>query len=85
LAPYARPGTTLVLLGASGAGKSTVVNALAGATVMDVGDVRGVDGKGRRGRSPRSTCPRRRRPAAPAWCPAGRTARGPRRPRPQRW
>lgn len=47
LAPYARPGTTLVLLGASGVGKSTVVNALVGATVMDVGDVRGVDGKGR--------------------------------------
>lgn len=47
LAPYARPGSTLVLLGASGAGKSTVVNALAGGHVMDVGNVRGVDGKGR--------------------------------------
>ena len=47
LAPYAEPGTTLVLLGASGAGKSTVVNALAGATVMDTGHVRDVDGKGR--------------------------------------
>ena len=47
LAPYAQPGTTLVLLGASGAGKSTVVNALAGATVMDIGHVRDVDGKGR--------------------------------------
>ena len=30
LAPYSTPGTTLVLLGASGVGKSTVVNALAG-------------------------------------------------------
>jgi ribosome biogenesis GTPase len=47
LAPYARPGTTLVLLGASGAGKSTVVNALAGGEVMATGDVRDVDGKGR--------------------------------------
>lgn len=47
LAPYADPGTTLVLLGASGAGKSTVVNALAGGEVMATGDVRGVDGKGR--------------------------------------
>ena len=47
LAPHAQPGTTLVLLGASGAGKSTVVNALAGGPVMAVGDVRGVDGKGR--------------------------------------
>ena len=47
LLPYAGPGATLVLLGASGAGKSTVVNALAGATVMSTGDVRDVDGKGR--------------------------------------
>ncbi len=47
LLPYVAPGSTLVLLGASGAGKSTVVNALAGATVMAIGDVRDVDGKGR--------------------------------------
>lgn len=47
LAPYDVPGATLVLLGASGAGKSTVVNALAGAALMDTGDVRDVDGKGR--------------------------------------
>jgi ribosome biogenesis GTPase len=47
LAPYAAPGTTLVLLGASGVGKSTVVNALAGGAVMATGDVRDVDGKGR--------------------------------------
>ena len=47
LAPYARPGATLVLLGASGAGKSTVVNALAGSEVMATGEVRDVDGKGR--------------------------------------
>ena len=45
LAPYAT--STLVLLGASGAGKSTVVNALLGGDVMATGDVRGVDGKGR--------------------------------------
>jgi ribosome biogenesis GTPase len=43
----AAPGTTLVLLGASGTGKSTVVNALAGGAVMDVGAVRSVDDKGR--------------------------------------
>ena len=47
LGPYAGPGATLVLLGASGAGKSTVVNALAGAERMTTGDVRDVDGKGR--------------------------------------
>ncbi|HUR50959.1 MAG TPA: ribosome small subunit-dependent GTPase A [Mycobacteriales bacterium] len=45
LAPYA--ASTLVLLGASGAGKSTVVNALMGSAVMATSDIRGVDGKGR--------------------------------------
>ena len=47
LAPYAGPGATLVLLGASGTGKSSVVNALAGAPLMTTGEVRDVDGKGR--------------------------------------
>lgn len=47
LEPYTASGATLVLLGASGTGKSTVVNALAGKTVMSTGDVRHVDGKGR--------------------------------------
>ncbi len=45
LALYA--SSTLVLLGASGAGKSTVVNALMGGDVMSTGDIRDVDGKGR--------------------------------------
>lgn len=45
LAPYA--ASTLVLLGASGAGKSTVVNALLGTEAMATGDTRDVDGKGR--------------------------------------
>jgi len=45
LAPYAT--STLVLLGASGAGKSTVVNALMGGDVMATGDIRSIDGKGR--------------------------------------
>jgi ribosome biogenesis GTPase / thiamine phosphate phosphatase len=40
-------GRTLALLGPSAAGKSTLVNALAGATVMPIQGVRGVDGKGR--------------------------------------
>ena len=45
LAPYA--SGTLVLLGASGAGKSTVVNALMGSEVMATSEIRDVDGKGR--------------------------------------
>ena len=45
LAPYA--GSTLVLLGASGAGKSTIVNALLGRAAMATSDTRDVDGKGR--------------------------------------
>ncbi|GHH79539.1 putative ribosome biogenesis GTPase RsgA [Streptomyces sulfonofaciens] len=40
-------GTTSVLLGQSGAGKSTLANALLGDDVMEVQDVREVDGKGR--------------------------------------
>lgn len=40
-------GRTLALLGPSGAGKLTLVNALAGATVMTIQGVRGADGKGR--------------------------------------
>ena len=45
LAPYT--SSVLVLLGASGAGKSTVVNGLLGEQLMDTGDTREVDGKGR--------------------------------------
>jgi ribosome biogenesis GTPase len=40
-------GRTAALLGASGAGKSSLLNALAGAPVAAVGDVRATDGKGR--------------------------------------
>jgi ribosome biogenesis GTPase len=40
-------GRTAALLGASGAGKSSLLNALAGGMVAEVGDVRAVDGKGR--------------------------------------
>lgn len=41
-----RPGRTFVLLGSSGTGKSTLVNRLAGRTVMDTGELRN-DGRGR--------------------------------------
>jgi ribosome biogenesis GTPase / thiamine phosphate phosphatase len=41
------PGRTLALIGASGVGKSSLVNALVGDDVLDVGEVRGSDAKGR--------------------------------------
>ena len=41
-----RPARTFVLLGSSGVGKSTLVNSLAGRTVMPTGDLRR-DGRGR--------------------------------------
>ncbi len=41
------PGKTAVLLGSSGVGKSTLVNALAGAALMDTGDIREDDARGR--------------------------------------
>ena len=41
------PGMTSVFLGSSGVGKSSLVNALAGEPLMDVGEIREDDGKGR--------------------------------------
>ncbi|MFP6615573.1 MAG: ribosome small subunit-dependent GTPase A [Candidatus Hydrogenedentota bacterium] len=47
LRPYIQPGKTVACLGSSGAGKSTLINALLGETVMDTGDVREDDSRGR--------------------------------------
>jgi ribosome biogenesis GTPase len=47
LASYQRPGSTLCLLGSSGVGKSTILNALAGDALQAVGAVREEDAKGR--------------------------------------
>lgn len=47
LSPYLQPGKTLVFLGSSGVGKSSLVNALAGEELMTVGGIREEDGKGR--------------------------------------
>lgn len=44
---YAAGNRTLAFLGASGVGKSTLVNALLDATVMDTGEVREADQRGR--------------------------------------
>lgn len=47
LSPFLKKGKTLVFLGSSGVGKSSLVNALAGEMVMDEGGIREDDSKGR--------------------------------------
>ena len=47
LAPYLQKGKTLVFLGSSGVGKSSLVNALAGEQIMDTSGIREDDSKGR--------------------------------------
>ena len=47
LAEYLKPGRTLVFLGSSGVGKSSLLNAVAGEELMHVSEVREADGKGR--------------------------------------
>ena len=44
---YLKSGITIALLGSSGVGKSTLVNALAGTEVMKTGEIREKDAKGR--------------------------------------
>ena len=47
LSDYLKPGKTIVFLGSSGVGKSSLVNALAGKDIMTVNEIREDDGKGR--------------------------------------
>lgn len=47
LSDYLKPGKTIVLLGSSGVGKSSFVNALAGEPIMAVNEIREDDSKGR--------------------------------------
>lgn len=44
---YLKVGTTVALVGSSGVGKSTLINALHGERIQDVQEVRDADGKGR--------------------------------------
>ncbi len=46
-AAYMQPGKTIVFLGSSGVGKSSLVNALTGKEWMQTGEIREDDGKGR--------------------------------------
>ena len=47
LASHLKPGETAVLVGSSGVGKSSLVNALAGEVLMDTGAIRENDARGR--------------------------------------
>jgi ribosome biogenesis GTPase len=47
LAPYFGPGRTVVLLGSSGVGKSTLINSVLGVEQLDTGPVRQGDDRGR--------------------------------------
>ncbi len=47
LGAYLQPGKTVVFLGSSGVGKSSLVNALAGEEIMAVSEIREDDSKGR--------------------------------------
>lgn len=47
LAAYLKPGNTVVFLGSSGVGKSTLTNRLAGSEIMDVNGIREDDSRGR--------------------------------------
>ena len=47
LEDYFTPGTTICLMGSSGVGKSTLINAIAGEEIMKTGEIREADSKGR--------------------------------------
>jgi ribosome biogenesis GTPase len=47
LGPFLLPGTTIVLIGSSGVGKSTLINRLLDRPVQETSIIRDYDGKGR--------------------------------------
>ena len=56
LRPYVNPGHTVALLGSSGVGKSTIINALLGYERFETSEVRDGDSKGRHTTSFREMC-----------------------------
>lgn len=57
MAPWLRPGRTVVLVGSSGAGKSTLTNSLLGVERMKTGAVRESDARGRHTTTHRALIP----------------------------
>ncbi|MBN1195393.1 MAG: ribosome small subunit-dependent GTPase A [Methanomicrobiaceae archaeon] len=53
---FLQPGRTIALIGSSGVGKSTIINALMAGAVQETGHVREWDGKGRHTTSVRQLC-----------------------------
>jgi ribosome biogenesis GTPase len=57
LSEYLKPRKTVVLLGSSGVGKSSLINALAGSEIMKVNEIREDDARGRHTTTKRQLIP----------------------------
>jgi ribosome biogenesis GTPase len=56
IGPFLEPARTIVFLGSSGVGKSSLLNRLAGEELMEVKEIREDDGKGRNTTTHRQLC-----------------------------